>query len=92
MFPILFFTNIPKLTINSCTPGFVETDMTRPMAKANGKTPDEMGMKTPEQGSSASTFLMMGEVPGSGMYFGSDCLRSPLDRYRSPGDPSYEGD
>jgi len=35
---------------------------------------------------------MMGEVPGSGMYFGSDCLRSPLDCYRSPGEPPYEGD
>ena len=70
----------------------IETDMTRPFAESQGKSASEMGMKTPEQGSSASVFLMMGEVPGSGMYFGSDCLRSPLDRYRSPGDPPYEGD
>jgi NAD(P)-dependent dehydrogenase (short-subunit alcohol dehydrogenase family) len=82
----------PGLTINACTPGFIETDMTRPFAESQGKSASEMGMKTPEQGSSASVFLMMGEVPGSGMYFGSDCLRSPLDRYRSPGDPPYEGD
>ena len=82
----------PGLTINACTPGFIETDMTRTFAESQGKTASEMGMKTPEQGSSASVFLMMGEVPGSGMYFGSDCLRSPLDRYRSPGDPPYEGD
>ena len=82
----------PGLTINACTPGFIETDMTRPFAESQGKSASEMGMKTPEQGSSASIFLMMGEVPGSGMYFGSDCLRSPLDRYRSPGDPPYEGD
>ena len=82
----------PGLTINACTPGFIETDMTRPFAESQGKTASEMGMKTPEQGSSASIFLIMGEVPGSGMYFGSDCLRSPLDRYRSPGDPPYEGD
>ena len=82
----------PELTINACTPGFIETDMTRPFAESQGKSASEMGMKTPEQGSSASVFLMMGEVPGSGMYFGSDCLRSPLDRYRSPGDPPYEGD
>ena len=82
----------PGLTINACTPGFIETDMTRPFAESQGKTATEMGMNTPEQGSAASVFLMMGEVPGSGMYFGSDCLRSPLDRYRSPGDPPYEGD
>ena len=82
----------PGLTINACTPGFIETDMTRPFAESQGKSASEMGMKTPEQGSSASVFLMMGEVPGSGMYFGSDCLRSPLDRYRSPGDPPFEGD
>ena len=82
----------PELTINACTPGFIETDMTRPFAESQGKSASEMGMKTPEQGSSASVFLMMQEVPGSGMYFGSDCLRSPLDRYRSPGDPPYEGD
>ncbi len=82
----------PGLTINACTPGFIETDMTRPFAESQGKSASEIGMKTPKQGSSASVFLMMGEVPGSGMYFGSDCLRSPLDRYRSPGDPPYEGD
>ena len=82
----------PGLTINACTPGFIETDMTRPFAESQGKTASEMGMKTPEQGSSASTFLMMGEVSGSGKYFGSDCLRSPLDRYRSPGDPPYDSD
>ena len=81
-----------SVTVNAIAPGFIETDMTRPFAESQGKSASEMGMKTPEQGSSASVFLMMGEVPGSGMYFGSDCLRSPLDRYRSPGDPPYEGD
>ena len=81
----------PGLIINSCTPGFIETDMTRPFADAQGKTPREMGMKTPEDGASASVFLIMEDVPGSGMYFGSDCQRSPIDRYRSPGDPPYNG-
>jgi len=27
----------------------------------------------------------------SSRYYGSDGLRSPLDRYRSPGDPEYTG-
>ena len=82
----------PNLTVNACTPGFIETDMTRPMAVSGGKTPAEMGMKSPEEGASASVFLLMGNPGGSGHYYGSDCLRSPIDRYRSPGDPPYTGD
>ena len=82
----------PNLTVNSCTPGFIETDLTRPMAVSGGKTPAEMGMKSPEEGASASVFLLMGNPEGNGHYYGSDCLRSPIDRYRSPGDPPYTGD
>jgi len=81
----------PNLKVNACTPGFIETDMTRQMALSGGKTPAEMGMKSPEEGSSASVFLLMGNPEGSGHYYGSDCLRSPIDRYRSPGDPPYTG-
>ena len=81
----------PKLTINACTPGFIETDLTRPIAEANSKTPAEMGMKSTEDGASASVFLSMGNPGGSGHYYGSDCVRSPFDRYRSPGDPPYTG-
>ena len=29
----------PNLKVNACTPGFIETDMTRPMAVSSGKTP-----------------------------------------------------
>ena len=82
----------PNLKVNACTPGFIETDMTRSMAVSVGKTPAEMGMKSPEEGTSASVFLLMGNPEGSGHYYGSDCLRSPIDRYRSPGDPPYTGD
>ena len=81
----------PNLTINACTPGFIETDLTRPMAEANSETPAEMGMKSPEEGASVSVFLLMGNPSGSGHYYGSDCVRSPLDKYRSPGDPPYTG-
>jgi len=81
----------PNLTVNACTPGFIETDLTRPMAVSSGKTPAEMGMKSTEEGASVSVFLLMGNPEGSGHYYGSDCLRSPIDRYRSPGDPPYTG-
>ncbi len=81
----------PNLLVNACTPGFIETDMTRPMAVANGKTPEQMGMKPPVQGTVSIMFLLFGEPQGSGHYYGSDGLRSPLDRYRAPGDPPYTG-
>ncbi len=82
----------PELVINSCTPGFIETDMTRPMAEQKGVDPEEMGMKPPKEGTRSIRFLLFGEPGGTGWYFGSDAKRSPMDRYRSPGDPPYRGD
>ena len=79
----------PNLTINACTPGYIETDLTRPVAEARGLEPEDMGMKPPEKGTKAALHLLFGEPGGSGWYFGSDAQRSPLDRYRSPGDPPY---
>ena len=81
-----------NLIINSCTPGFIETDLTQPYLVERGMTSKEMGMKTPIEGAASSIYLLMEENIGSGFYFGSDCMRSPLDRYRSPGDPPYLGD
>jgi NAD(P)-dependent dehydrogenase (short-subunit alcohol dehydrogenase family) len=81
----------PHLRINACTPGFIETDMTRPFAVARGKTPADMGMKPPEAGTRAPMFLLFGEPEGNGRYYGSDAVRSPLDRYRGPGDPPFTG-
>jgi len=79
----------PKLRVNACTPGFIETDMTRGYAESQGKTPAELGMKTPSEGARSAMFLLFGEPEGNGRYYGSDGLRSPLDRYRSPGTPAY---
>jgi NAD(P)-dependent dehydrogenase (short-subunit alcohol dehydrogenase family) len=82
----------PSLRINACTPGFIETDMTRPYAEARGVPPSEMGMKPPSAGARAPLFLLFGEPDGNGRYYGSDAKRSPLDRYRSPGSPECTGD
>lgn len=30
-------------------------------------------------------------LPPNNRYYGSDAKRSPLDRYRAPGDPEYDG-
>jgi len=83
---------LPNVTVNACTPGFIETDLTRPYAEARGVTPEEMGMKPPAAATRAPLHLLLGDPGASGWYFGSDAERSPLDRYRSPGDPPYTGD
>lgn len=82
----------PELRINACTPGFIETDMTRSYAERSGKSPAELGMKSPAEGARTPLFLLFGEPAGNGCYYGSDGKRSPLNRYRSPGDPEYTGD
>jgi NAD(P)-dependent dehydrogenase (short-subunit alcohol dehydrogenase family) len=79
----------PNFIINACTPGFIETELTRPIAKRYGKTPAEMGMKTPAEGTISTMHLLFGEIEQSGHYFGSDGLRSPMHCYRAPGTPAY---
>jgi len=79
----------PAMRINSCTPGYIETDMTRPFAAASGSSPDEMGMKPAAEGARAPLHLLLGDV-GTGWYYGSDAVRSPLNRYRGPGEPAYD--
>jgi len=81
----------PLLKINACTPGFIKTDLTIPIAERQGKTPDEMNMKSPQEATVSTFFLLFDESVESGQYFGSDAKRSPLDRYRAPGSPAYTG-
>ena len=78
-----------RLLINACTPGYIETDLTRPSAERQGVAPAELGMKSPEHGTLSIMHLLFGEPHGSGHYYGSDAKRSPLDRYRAPGSPEY---
>lgn len=81
----------PGLRVNACTPGFIETDLTRGYTVASGRSPQDMGMKPPREGAKAPLHLLLGELDGNGRYYGSDAERSPLHRYRSPGDPPYDG-
>lgn len=74
----------PHLRINSCTPGFIDTDLTRLF--------DVPGKKSASEGTHAPIHLLMGDLVGNGRYYGSDCVRSPLDRYRNPGDAEYTSD
>lgn len=81
----------PHLAINACTPGYIATDLTWPHPAANGRTAEEMGMKRPADGARCPLQLLFDELEGNGRYYGSDGRRSPLDRYRAPGSPPYEG-
>eukprot|EP01041_Mallomonas_annulata_P006380 gene6380-12901_t len=74
----------PSLCINACTPGFIDTDMTSSIESSLKKPPYE--------GTHSIVFLLMSDIEGSGKYYGSDCIRSPLDKYRGPGDPPYTGE
>ncbi|MFK8020465.1 MAG: SDR family NAD(P)-dependent oxidoreductase [Pseudomonadales bacterium] len=81
-----------NLLINACTPGYIETDLTRGAAGSSAKTAEQLGMKQPKDGARVVMHLLFSEMNESGHYFGSDALRSPLDRYRSPGSAAYTGD
>ena len=60
--------------------------MTKP---SSGKKPD--GMLSVEQGTISPIYLLMGNVEGSGKYYGSDTKRSPMHKARNPGEPEYDG-
>ena len=82
VYTAMLASNYPGLIVCSCTPGLIDTDMTREA----GLSPS----KTPEEGTVSPLFGLFGEGVVSGAYYGSDAVRSPLDRYRGPGDPAYE--
>lgn len=81
----------PHLAINACTPGWIDTDLTHSHAVASGKTPEELGMKPPSEGTRSALHLLFAPLAGNGWYYGSDAVRSPIDAYRGPGDPPYTG-
>merc|ERR1712001_185302 len=82
---------LPKITVSSCTPGYIATDLTKNFL--GGKTAKEAGMKTPAEGARCPVYLMTEKLSWpSGWFFGSDCVRSPLHKYRSPGAPAYAGE
>lgn len=83
-YTVIHANDEPDLIINSCTPGYIATDLTAGMGATN----------PPSKGAVPPVYLLMSEdfeTKPTGRYYGSDCLRSPIDRYRNPGDPEYEG-
>ena len=84
----------PGLLINACAPGWIATDLTKGYAEKSGKSPAEMGMKSTDDGAKAAVYLMMADLEAeeTGRFYGSDAVRSPLHKYRSPGTPAYAGE
>jgi len=78
------------LKVNACTPGFIATDLTKKILK-EGEKPEDRGMKSPKEGTASTLHLLFDDDVSSGQYFGSDALRSPMHKYRAPGDPAYDG-
>lgn len=87
-YTVLFAREHPKLAVNACTPGFIETDMTRHYVSP-GQSAADAGMKPPSAGARAPLHLLFAKLDGNGRYYGSDAKRSPLDRYRAPGSAEY---
>jgi NAD(P)-dependent dehydrogenase (short-subunit alcohol dehydrogenase family) len=72
----------PNLKINGCTPGYIETNMTK----------DFQGNKKPvEEGTVSIKHCLFADLDGNGWYYGSDAVRSPLHYMRSPGEPAFTG-
>jgi NAD(P)-dependent dehydrogenase (short-subunit alcohol dehydrogenase family) len=72
-----------ELHVNACSPGFIDTDLVRAFL------PDAKGALPPDAATRVILHLLF-DTPRRGIYFGSDALRSPLDKYRAPGAPEYE--
>lgn len=83
-FTVLTARDNAHLVINACTPGYIATALT-------GKAVGEGGAKAPSEGANAPCRLLL-NVKSSGHYYGSDGLRSPIDKYRAPGDDAYESE
>ena len=43
------YLRFPKITVSSCTPGYIATDLTKDFLVKQGKTAKEAGMKTPAE-------------------------------------------
>jgi len=70
------------MKISSVAPGFIDTNFTKGFPGAK---------KTPEQGAIPLIHGLFSDLKVSGLYYGSDCVRSPLHAVRMPGKPEFTG-
>ncbi|GMH55259.1 hypothetical protein TrRE_jg1931 [Triparma retinervis] len=81
LYTLVLSRSHPSIIVNSCTPGWIATDLTAGMGASN----------EPSEGAKAPIHCLFGDVgEARGWYFGSDMKRSPMDKYREPGSEPYE--
>jgi len=83
----------PRIGINSCEPGVFKSDLSLNTLEKIGLKLDDFKDKLgpAETPSGVVARLLLDPGTGSGHLYGSDGLRSPLYRTRSPGEPEYDG-
>lgn len=72
----------PGLMCSCTSPGFIDTAIVKGFGAS----------KPPEEGTVSIHQCLWGELNGSGYYYGSDGVRSPLTWMRNPGEPAYMGE
>jgi len=72
----------PELLVSCLCPGFLETAMTKGMGAP----------KPPEEGTVSIRHCLFDKLDGSGWFYVSDGVRSPLHFLRHPGQPAYNGE
>ena len=70
----------PNLLVNSCTPGFVKTDMTRALEVSFGGTLEQLGAGEISEGADVLLYLTIGEITSTGWYFETNKRRASLGR------------
>ena len=80
-YTMLLARSHPGLLISCVSPGFIDTAI----VSGYGAT------KPPAQGTVSIHHCLFESLGGSGWYFGSDAVRSPLHFLRNPGEPAYDG-
>ena len=71
----------PRLIVSCITPGFIDTKLVAGFGAS----------KPPSEGTVAIRKCLFEDLGGSGWYYGSDGVRSPLHFMRNPGEPEYDG-
>ena len=83
------------ICITAASPGLVLTDLFLPVAKKQGVEIEELakqwGHIQPSESVVSTMKLLFDDSVTSGLYYGSDGLRSPMSFYRKPGSDEYDG-
>ena len=81
LYTMLFAEEMPNILSSCVSPGWIATKL----VAGSGAT------KKPEEGTLSIRHCLFESLSGSGWYYGSDCVRSPLHFMRNPGEPAYDG-